>query len=151
MVIHSSILAWEIPWTEEPGGPVHGVARVGHSPSIGPSIHHRVIRVFVSKRAGSFQSAPWPGGAEASSQNLMSALHPRQSPSRLLTKALGCGSSQASWSSSHICLRTQHTSWTSLNVDSEMWPFGRIHVSTSGKASVGIEGLCREPRNQLDF
>ena len=25
---HSSILAWEIPWTEEPGG-LHGVARVG--------------------------------------------------------------------------------------------------------------------------
>ena len=70
MVIHSSILAWEIPWTEEPVGPVHGVARVGHSPSIGPSIHHRVIRVFVSKRAGSFQSAPWPDGAEASPKTL---------------------------------------------------------------------------------
>ena len=28
---HSSILAWEIPWTEEPGGlTVHGVTRVGH-------------------------------------------------------------------------------------------------------------------------
>ena len=27
MTTHSSILAWEIPWTEEPGGPVHGVAR----------------------------------------------------------------------------------------------------------------------------
>jgi len=25
---HSSILAWEIPWTEEPGGPpVHGVTK----------------------------------------------------------------------------------------------------------------------------
>ena len=34
MATHSSILAWEIPWTQEPGGPgptVHGVAkRVGH-------------------------------------------------------------------------------------------------------------------------
>ena len=31
MAIHSSILAWEIPWTEEPGGvTVHGVARVRH-------------------------------------------------------------------------------------------------------------------------
>ena len=31
MAIHSSILAWKIPWTEEPGGPtVHGVARVEH-------------------------------------------------------------------------------------------------------------------------
>ena len=26
MATHSSILAWRIPWTEEPGGPVHGVA-----------------------------------------------------------------------------------------------------------------------------
>ena len=32
MATHSSILAWEIPWTEEPGGlqPM-GVIRVGHS------------------------------------------------------------------------------------------------------------------------
>ena len=30
MATHSSILAWEIPWTEEPGGPiVHGVAELG--------------------------------------------------------------------------------------------------------------------------
>ena len=29
MATHSSILAWKIPWTEEPGRvPVHGVARV---------------------------------------------------------------------------------------------------------------------------
>ena len=27
MTTHSSILAWEIPWTEEPGGPVHGVTK----------------------------------------------------------------------------------------------------------------------------
>ena len=28
MVIHSSILAWKIPWTEEPGGAtVHGVTK----------------------------------------------------------------------------------------------------------------------------
>ena len=26
MATHSSILAWRIPWTEEPGRPVHGVA-----------------------------------------------------------------------------------------------------------------------------
>ena len=25
MATHSGILAWEIPWTEEPGGTVHGV------------------------------------------------------------------------------------------------------------------------------
>ena len=29
MAIHSSILAWKILWTGEPGGPVYGVARVG--------------------------------------------------------------------------------------------------------------------------
>ena len=27
MATHSSILAWEIPWTEEPGRLVHGVAK----------------------------------------------------------------------------------------------------------------------------
>ena len=31
MVIHSSILAWKIPWTEEPGGlQSTGSQRVGH-------------------------------------------------------------------------------------------------------------------------
>ena len=29
MATHSSVLAWRIPWTEEPGR-LHGVARVGH-------------------------------------------------------------------------------------------------------------------------
>ena len=31
MATHSSILAWEIPWAEEPIGLVYGVARVGHN------------------------------------------------------------------------------------------------------------------------
>ena len=31
MATHSSILAWRIPWTEEPGRLVHGVTRVGHT------------------------------------------------------------------------------------------------------------------------
>ena len=31
MATHSSVLAWEIPWTEEPGGlPSMGSHRVGH-------------------------------------------------------------------------------------------------------------------------
>ena len=32
MATHSSILAWKIPWTEEPGGlhTVHVATRVGH-------------------------------------------------------------------------------------------------------------------------
>ena len=28
MATHTSILAWKIPWTEKPGGLVHGVTRV---------------------------------------------------------------------------------------------------------------------------
>ena len=32
MATHSSILAWRIPWTEEPGGPQSmGLQRVGHN------------------------------------------------------------------------------------------------------------------------
>ena len=32
MATHSSILAWRIPWTEEPGGPQSmGSQRVGHN------------------------------------------------------------------------------------------------------------------------
>ena len=37
MATHSSVLAWEIPWTEEPGrATVHGVVRVGHDWVIKP-------------------------------------------------------------------------------------------------------------------
>ena len=40
MATHSSILAWRIPWTEEPGGlhTVHGVARVGHDLATKPPL-----------------------------------------------------------------------------------------------------------------
>ena len=31
MATHSNILAWRIPWTEEPGGLQSGVTRVGHN------------------------------------------------------------------------------------------------------------------------
>ena len=32
MATHSSILAWEIPWTEEPGGlQTMGLQRIGHN------------------------------------------------------------------------------------------------------------------------
>ena len=27
MATHSSVLAWEMPWTEEPGGLLHGVTK----------------------------------------------------------------------------------------------------------------------------
>ena len=41
MATHSSILAWKIPWTEEPGRPhtVHGVARVGQDLETKPPAH----------------------------------------------------------------------------------------------------------------
>ena len=41
MATQSSILAWKIPWKEEPGGlhTVHGVARVGHDLETKPSAH----------------------------------------------------------------------------------------------------------------
>ena len=47
MAIHSTILAWKIPWTEEPGRAiVHGVTRVGHNlstkPPPPPNVRHGV-------------------------------------------------------------------------------------------------------------
>ena len=39
MAAHSSILAWEIPWTEEPGGlQSTGVTRVGHDLATKPPL-----------------------------------------------------------------------------------------------------------------
>ena len=38
MASHSSILAWETPWTEE-SGKGHGVARVKHNLAIKPAYH----------------------------------------------------------------------------------------------------------------
>ena len=37
MVTHSSIPAWRIPWTEEPGATVYGVPRVRHHLATKPS------------------------------------------------------------------------------------------------------------------
>ena len=40
MATHSSILAWEIPWTEEPGGlTVFGSKRIGQDVAIKPPSH----------------------------------------------------------------------------------------------------------------
>ena len=47
MAAYSSILAWEIPWTEEPGGlQFMGLQRVGHS----LVIHHLFLNKTGSKR-----------------------------------------------------------------------------------------------------
>ena len=45
MATHSSILAWKIPGTEEPGGLVHGVARVRHDLATKPP-HCLLITYF---------------------------------------------------------------------------------------------------------
>ena len=40
MATHSSVLAWRIPWTEEPGGPQSmGLQRVGHNLATKHSTH----------------------------------------------------------------------------------------------------------------
>ena len=44
LAIHSSILAWEIPWTEEPGGlQFMGSQRVGHNLGTKQRIHMKPI------------------------------------------------------------------------------------------------------------
>ena len=54
MATHSSILAWRIPWTEEPGGlQFIGLQKVGHDLAINVlcicSLHiHKIIILFVS-------------------------------------------------------------------------------------------------------
>ena len=47
MATHSSVLAWEIPWTEEPGGlqPM-GLQRVGHDLATFTSFISKVTRVY---------------------------------------------------------------------------------------------------------
>ena len=48
MAIHSSILTWEIPWTEEPGRAiVHGVAKVGHNLVTEPPPPTNIYLTFV--------------------------------------------------------------------------------------------------------
>ena len=40
MATHSSIVAWRIPWSEEPGGlQSTGLQRVGHAERLTPSLH----------------------------------------------------------------------------------------------------------------
>ena len=48
MATHSSILAWEIPWTEEPGGlqPV-GLQRIGHNRATEHTHTHRFNRLKI--------------------------------------------------------------------------------------------------------
>ena len=49
MATHSSILAWEIPWTEEPGGlQSMGSQRVRHDLVTNPQRHHRCHPQYLS-------------------------------------------------------------------------------------------------------
>ena len=46
MATHSSILAWEIPWTEEPGGrTVHGVAEFDTTERLSIHMHKLIMTV----------------------------------------------------------------------------------------------------------
>ena len=50
MATHSSILAWKIPWTEEPGGlQSMGSHRVGHNLSNLTHRHTHTLLYFISK------------------------------------------------------------------------------------------------------
>ena len=49
MVTHSSIPAWEIPWTEQPGGPQSkGSQRVVHTLAIKQQKQHNIINLMES-------------------------------------------------------------------------------------------------------
>ena len=50
MATHSSILAWEIPWTEEPGR-LHGVTKSTHTHI---HIHRRIYHMNIKKLTGTF-------------------------------------------------------------------------------------------------
>ena len=58
MTIHSSILAWEVSWTEEPGGLESiGLQRVGHG--LQTKQQQTLFSFFISKR-----SLEWEGGRQ---------------------------------------------------------------------------------------
>ena len=51
MATHSSILAWRIPWTEEPGRHSPGMARVGHDLATKPPpLSFKAFTVFIKQR-----------------------------------------------------------------------------------------------------
>ena len=50
MVIHSSILAWRIPWTEEPGGGLQstGLQKLDMAEQLTLSLHFKVLFINMS-------------------------------------------------------------------------------------------------------
>ena len=70
MATHSSILAWRIPWTEEPGGlhTVHGVTRVEHGlvtkpPPPARTLRSRERRTPLESQLGHIPARPPPDPA----------------------------------------------------------------------------------------
>ena len=48
MAIHSSTIAWETPWTEEPGRLVHGVAESDTTERLHSHFHSQLTMLWVS-------------------------------------------------------------------------------------------------------
>ena len=76
MATHSSILAWRIPWMEEPGGPQSiGSQRIRHSWSDGTHVHTRerlqllfwafCFSVSTAREAKNKAAKPWVAGVPA--------------------------------------------------------------------------------------
>ena len=56
MTAHSSILAWEIPWTEQPGGLLHGVTKSWTRLSTATTTNNvpRYKEIFLVKKSNIF-------------------------------------------------------------------------------------------------
>ena len=50
MATHSSILAWRTPWTEEPGGLVHGVAESDLTEGLSTDAHVNIPYSLCSRK-----------------------------------------------------------------------------------------------------
>ena len=65
MATHSSMLAWRIPWTEEPGR-LHGVTRVGHD--LATFIYYTITTTTTHSSMLAWR-IPWTEAAVHGSQN----------------------------------------------------------------------------------
>ena len=97
MATHSSILAWEISWTEEPGGlQSMGSQRVGHHWASNTHIH------IPTAQEG---NEPWQGGEVVTPSPLALCRNPRQKAGvwQELTVSWSRASTQSSWSRVKPC------------------------------------------------
>ena len=51
MATHSNILAWRIPWTEEPGGLVNGLQKVGTAERLTLSLSKQFQKEMLSQKS----------------------------------------------------------------------------------------------------